>query len=227
MSWVRKETIGDATLYLGDALEVLAALPRAEWMITDPPYGIRHETTFSFRGDDGKWHAYASWAGTQIANDDSTEARDRALDGVPNVAAFGSWKAPMLPDTKMRLVWSKGPACGMGDLSFPWKCSHEDIFIRGNQWRGHRGEGVLAFHVASREAQGWVHPHQKPVPLMEHLVSKTPPDAVIFDPFMGSGTTGVACANLGRRFIGIEIDPKFFDVACERIAAAQSQGRLF
>jgi DNA modification methylase len=78
----------------------------------------------------------------------------------------------------------------------------------------------------SWESKGRQHPHQKPVTLIESLLAKLP-DKTILDPFMGSGTTGVACANLGRKFIGIEIERKYFDIACERIAAAYAQGRLF
>jgi DNA modification methylase len=70
------------------------------------------------------------------------------------------------------------------------------------------------------------HPHTKPVSLMEFLVRLTAAETVL-DPFMGSGSTGVACANSGRKFIGIELDPTYFQIACERIAAAYAQGRLF
>ena len=71
------------------------------------------------------------------------------------------------------------------------------------------------------------HPTQKPVPLMEQLIEIASPDGATFlDPFMGSGTTGVACMNLGRSFIGIEREPKYFDIACRRIEDAQRQGRL-
>jgi adenine-specific DNA-methyltransferase len=76
--------------------------------------------------------------------------------------------------------------------------------------------------------RGSVHPTQKPVSLMMHIVKvSSRAGGVVLDPFMGSGTTGVACVNLGRKFIGIEIERKYFDIACERIEAAYSQGRLF
>ena len=74
---------------------------------------------------------------------------------------------------------------------------------------------------------GKQHPTQKPVRLLEWCLSFIPEAQSIVDPYMGSGTTGVACANLGRKFIGIEIEEKYFDIACERIDAAYSQGRLF
>jgi site-specific DNA-methyltransferase (adenine-specific)/modification methylase len=79
----------------------------------------------------------------------------------------------------------------------------------------------------SERAYPRVHPTQKPVKLMEWCLSFAPDADSVLDPFLGSGTTGVACANLGRRFIGIEINPKYFDIACTRIEAAQAQGRLF
>ena len=71
------------------------------------------------------------------------------------------------------------------------------------------------------------HPTQKPVELMQWCLGFIPDAKTILDPFMGSGTTGVACANLGRKFIGIEIEPKYFDIACKRIEIAYSQPRLF
>ena len=72
------------------------------------------------------------------------------------------------------------------------------------------------------------HPTEKPVGLMKWCIEQLPADcSTIFDPFMGSGTTGVACMNLGRKFIGIEIEPKYFEIACERIENAQRQQRMF
>ena len=219
----RKEVIGDATLYLGDCLEILPTLPKVDAVITDPPYGINHSSSHG-----------ASWEGTRIVGDADTSARDRALSGFANVASFGTWKTPPIADTKGCLVFDKGPAFGMGDLQFPWKGSWELIYVRGNIWRGSRDEGVLRGHIqCSWETRGAMyhdgrkHPHQKPVSLIEVLLAKLPPDAAVADPFMGSGTTGVACANLGRKFIGIEIEPKYFDIACERIDNAYRQQRMF
>jgi DNA modification methylase len=214
---VRVEHIGDCTLMLGDCMAILPTLGKVDAVLTDPPYGIAHSSS---RG--------ASWQGTQIANDQDTTARDRALDGFDNVAAFGSWKTPPIDRTKGCLVWDKGPAFGMGDLAFPWKGSWELIYVRGRLWSGPRDEGVLRGHIqVSWESRGRSHPHEKPVSLICALIEKLPQDATILDPFLGSGTTLVACAKLGRRGIGIEIEPKYFDIACRRVEEAYRQADLF
>jgi DNA modification methylase len=214
---MRVEHIGDCTLYLGDCIDILPTLGPVDAVVTDPPYGIAHSSNHG-----------ASWQGRQIASDQDTSARDRALAGFVNVAAFGTWKTPPIEGTKGCLVWDKGPAFGMGDLAFPWKGSWELIYIRGRIWKGSRDEGVLRGHMqVSWESAGRAHPHAKPVSLIGALLDKLPRDAAILDPFMGSGTTGVACAKFGRRFIGIEIDPGYFDIACDRIRKAYDQPDMF
>jgi DNA modification methylase len=213
---MHKETIGRATLYLGDARDMAPRLCRKiDAVVTDPPYGIAHSTNYG-----------ASWQGKQIACDLDTSARDDVLRPYENVAAFGTWKTPPIDRTKGTLVWDKGPAFGMGDLKFPWKGSFELIYVRGSLWSGRRDEGVLRGHLqVSWESKGRSHPHQKPVSLIGALLLKLPPESSILDPFMGSGTTGVACAQLGRRFVGIEIEPRYFDIACRRVEEAQRQQR--
>lgn len=213
----RIETIGDATLYLGDCREILPTLGKIDAVVTDPPYGIAHSSNHG-----------ASWEGTQIANDGDTSVRDTVLRAFDHVAAFGTWKTPPIERTKGTLVWDKGPAFGMGDLQFPWKGSWELIYIRGDIWRGSRDEGVLRGHIqVSWESKGRCHPHQKPVSLCEALIQKLPDEATVLDPFMGSGTTGVAAIRLGRKFIGVEIEPNYFDIACKRVEEIARQPDLF
>ena len=211
--------IGNATLYLGDCLEILPTLPKVDAVVTDPPYGISHSSNHG-----------ASWAGVAIANDGDTQARDVVVawcSGIPSVF-FGTWKTPPVKGAKGCIVWDKGPAFGMGDLSFPWKPSFELAYICGNEWQGARSEGVLRGPVVvSWESAGRVHPHQKPAWLFQHFMQKLPAAKTFLDPFMGSGTTGVAAVTMGRSFIGIEIDPRYFDIACRRIEAAQKQPDLF
>lgn len=216
---MRKETIGNATLYLGDCREVLPGLASIDGVITDPPYGILHSSNHG-----------ASWAGTRIANDDTTEARDSVVKwagSIPGVY-FGTWKTPPVAGTRACVVWSKGPAFGMGDLSLPWKPSFELAYVCGQGWTGRRGEGVLTGPVlVSWESHGRIHPHQKPEWLMAHFIERLPNAEIILDPFMGSGTTGVAAVQMQRKFVGVECDLHHFDNACRRIEDAQRQGSLF
>ena len=221
----RIERIGSAELHLADCREVLPTLSGVDAVIMDPPYGI----AFASSRVDRRRRArqVATWLECEIANDGSTEAREFVLAWHSGPwACFGSHKVDAPDGARGTLVWDKGPASGMGDLAFPWKPSFELIFVGGHGWSGDRDEGVLKGHsVVTRASMGREHPNEKPVSLMEHLLLKV--SGTILDPFMGSGTTGVACARLGRRFIGCEIEPRYFDIACRRIEEAQRQPDLF
>ena len=217
---MRVERIGDATLYLCDCMEVLPTLPKVDAVITDPPYGIKYASN---RG--GKFK------GVDIANDDSLQLRDAVLELIGDTPSviFGSWRMRRPAGTRQVLVWDKGDHVGMGDLSLPWRPNTEEIYVLGSGFSGHRGSSVIRVSAPSPnftpDAQRY-HPTEKPVALIATLLAKAPGGTVL-DPFMGSGTTGVACVQLGRKFIGIEIEPKYFDIACRRIEDAQRQVRMF
>jgi DNA modification methylase len=208
----------DVRLIHGDCLAVLPELDPTliGAVVTDPPYGISHSSNYG-----------ASWQGTEIANDESLFHRDMIVrwaeeHGKP-WAVFGTWKRPRPPETRAVLVWDKGPAFGMGDLSFPWKGSWEEIYIGGPGWHGRRDEGVLrGYLLVSWETKGRVHPHQKPVSLLTHILSKLPRDLVILDPFAGSGSTLVACRKSGRAGIGIEINEGYCEVIRKRLKEAET-----
>lgn len=220
--------IGDCTLYRADCREVLPLLPKVDAVVTDPPYGIGYQ---SGHATDALWVG-----GRKIANDGTTLARDAVIDWAlyPDgtlikraCLVFGTWRVPRPSMTKMVLIWDKGGALGMGDLSIPWKPDHEEIYVLGSGFVGSRDCGSVLHcpPVQSMAKNGRVHPTEKPVRLMIDLCRKVP--GTILDPFMGSGTTGVACVKLGRRFIGIEIDEKYFDIACRRIEEAYKQPDMF
>jgi DNA modification methylase len=127
------------------------------------------------------------------------------------------------------LVWDTLGALGMGDLRIPWKPAHQQIYVLGNPegFCGVRSSDVIACPpVQSMARNGRVHPFEKPVELLVTLLKKMRGETVL-DPFMGSGSTGVACARLGRKFIGIEIDKGYFDIACKRIERAYADQALF
>ena len=216
---MRKETIGQATLYLGDCLEILPSL-HVDVVVTDPPYGVS---------------ACSGWNGKhgdcRIEGDDSVAARDEALRlADPRQAiVFGSWKRPRPTRTRHILIWDKTERAGMGDLDFPWKPNIEEIYVIGYGFTADRREGSVLRYTPHLPCVGLTmetdHPYQKPEPLMRYLVSRT--TGPVVDPFMGSGTTGVACMALKRSFVGIEIEQKYFDIACRRVEDAQRQERLF
>jgi DNA modification methylase len=215
-------TIGVCTLYLGDCREILPTLGKVDAVVTDPPFGIDYQ---SGHATDALWSG-----GRVIANDKCTSARDSALSLVGDVPmlVFGSRRAPEPAGTRMVLTWDKGPALGMGALDLPWKPSSEEIYVIGRGFVGERDEGAVIYcpPVQSMAKNGRVHPNEKPVALLQRLIRKLPVGTIL-DPFMGSGTTGVACVKLGRKFIGIEIEPKYFDIACKRIEAAYAQPDMF
>lgn len=215
------ETIGDCTLYLGDCLDILPTLGAVDAVVTDPPYGMSYKSG----------HATAAlWsAGYEISGDKSTDARDLVLSwsGERPTLCFGTWKILRPAGTRMILIWDKGGALGMGDLRLPWKPDHEEIYVLGGGFVGARdcGSVIRCSPVQSMAKNGRVHPTEKPVQLMVNLVKKVP--GIILDPFMGSGTTGVACVKLGRKFIGIEMEPRYFDISCRRIEQAYAQPDMF
>jgi DNA modification methylase len=196
------------TIFHGDCREILPTVT-ADVLVTDPPYGIAHAS-----GWDGPFQ------NSQIANDTDTSVRDDTLDmwGDRPALVFGSWKRSNPSRARSAIVWDKGPASGMGDLSIPWKESWEIIFVCGGGFSGQRDEGILRGHtVVTWASKGRQHLNEKPVTLMVSLIAKCPP-GIVLDPFMGSGTTLVAAKNLGRRAIGIEIEERYCEIAAKRLS---------
>jgi DNA modification methylase len=198
------------TIYHGDCREILPHLEPVDLVVSDPPFGINHASSFG-----------ASWENTVIANDESTDARDWVVSYFHDtpMLLFGTWKAQRPAATRQVLIFDKGPAFGMGDLSFPWKNSFEEIYVIGNGFKAdRRDEGVIKGHfTAFSEAAGRVHPNEKPVSLLQYLISRHPGNTIL-DPFMGSGTTLRAAKDLGRKAIGIEIEEKYCEIAVKRLA---------
>ena len=206
----RIETIGDATLYLGDCLEILPTLDKADAVVTDPPYGVLSESGSAATRRSGG-NADSGVMEWDVA---PTPQAMELIRSMADVQMFWGGCHLDLPITHGYLVWDKQiDGLNFGECEFCW--TNQRFAPRIFRWRAVRVDG------------GKRHPTQKPVALMGWCISKLDNPQVILDPFMGSGTTGVACANLGRKFIGIEIEPKYFDIACERIEAAYAQGRLF
>jgi site-specific DNA-methyltransferase (adenine-specific) len=225
---VRKEVIGMATLYLGDCLEVMPTLPKVDAVITDPPYGI------GFAGSSTKDSPTPTGVTYLSFNDTPENIRDLIVPRFEAALAIAS-RAAITPGIANHRMYPNPSAEGVfwypsGANSGPWGfVTHQPIFYYGACPFLARGKGRRATgKQATTKAEENGHPCPKPIDQITWLVNRASwADEIVLDPFMGSGTTGVACANLGRRFIGIEIEPKCFDIACQRIENAYRQERMF
>jgi site-specific DNA-methyltransferase (adenine-specific) len=232
--------IGDCHLYLGDCREILPHLPKVDLILTDPPYsekthsnaksnagGRRGAKAIDFKAIDFKAIDFKAIEelldacsvicdGWIVAN---MEWRHIArLEFEPHhyfeLVRFGVW----VKTNPMPQISADRPANGWDGIAY--------LYPKGKKkfWNGGGAHGNWIGPVVANGD----HPTGKPIQMLETWVSRFARDkAVIADPFMGSGTTGVACANMGKTFYGIERDPKYFDIACKRIEAAYAQGRLF
>jgi site-specific DNA-methyltransferase (adenine-specific) len=219
--WRERVEIGDATLYLGDCREILPYLGTIDAVVTDPPYGMSCNTDSTrFTGGQHK-------RGTGRSDWGPTTGDADVFDPSPWLQFGGTvlWGANhysrLLPIGRT-LVWIKTHpelfGSFLSDCEIGWATGGHGVFACYHQ-----------FPPPSRmsEANGSVgHQHQKPIKLMEWCLGFVRGERIL-DPFMGSGTTGIACTRFGRSFIGIEIEPRYFQIAVRRITETQRQGRLF
>ena len=207
--------IGDCQLYLGDCRDILPTLPKVDAVITDPPYGIGWKPRVN--------HQDQAWV----------DVIDFDIAAIAKLAKYqiiwgGQYFADKLPPVEGWLTWCKRPIDS--DFSNDSRTySTTELAYRNfgksafmcQVWDGGKRAGVS-------ENRTFCHPSQKPIELMVWCIKKLPLDIkTILDPFMGSGTTGVAAVQMGRSFIGIEREPKYFDIACKRIEQAYAQGDFF
>jgi site-specific DNA-methyltransferase (adenine-specific) len=224
----RVEHIGPHTLYLGDAREIVSGLDGVDACVADPPYGIDFDFAVERKGR----KTGLSWGAGNAVNIkrdwSKIKGDDAPFDAAmwaqfPQAILWGGNNYAGLPPARCWLVWDKRRETTPdhhGDAELAWTNLDSVIRVHRQVWRGIVREGEE--NVANSDKH---HPTQKPLALMRWCVRMT--TGTVLDPFMGSGTTGVACAQLGRKFIGIEIEPKYFDIACRRIEQAYAQGKLF
>jgi site-specific DNA-methyltransferase (adenine-specific)/modification methylase len=204
-----KVVIGNAELWHGDCREVLPLLPVFDLVLTDPPYGI------SFAAQPTLWQRKAG---------KEPEDWDNAT---PPAWLFGLMREKgrhaivwggnyyELPISRGWLSWKKPDA--------PPSMAHFELAWTSFDMNGKQ----LECSISSTNAERVGHPTQKRLRVMIWSLSFAPDAQTVCDPFMGSGTTGVACAQLGKAFTGIERERKYFDIACRRIEEAQKQGQMF
>ena len=207
-----KVIIGNAELYCADCMEVLPTLPKVDAVITDPPYGI---------GMDGGNVGYKGFNDFEKLDWDKKPPLKETLESVISMAHKSIlWGGNYfdLPPSRCFLVWDKGNGFkgrSYAEAELAW--TSMDANVR-----------VFSYDpLAGGDYKGKKHPTQKPIVLMQWCIQQAGMPETVLDPFMGSGTTGVACMNMGKQFIGIEMEPKYFDIACKRIEQAQQQLKLF
>jgi DNA modification methylase len=209
-------------------MDVLPTLPKVDAVVTDPPYGVNYKGSVTKSTVDAE-HGYSNY-------EDTPENVETII--VPRfiLALSIADRAALTPGIANHRMYPKPSAEGVfwypaGANAGPWGfVMHQPIFYYGKCTYLAVGRGSMPTGFKTGEqAEKNGHPCPKPIRATEWMVNRVSiaTGETILDPFMGSGTTGVACVNLGRKFIGIEKEPKYFDIACERITRAVAQGRLF
>lgn len=208
----RREQIGDTTLWLGDCREILPLIPKADAVVTDPPYGLGDK----WQGGKVKWPLHHRDPGAMNWDAAPVDFIEAILASATDAIIWGGHLYD-LPQQRGWLVWDKIVRnFTSGHCEFAWTTLDQPVRALS-----------LAHAVLTPTGDGKWHPTQKPVELMEWCLGFLPDAKTILDPFMGSGTTGVAAVKMDRHFIGIEAEPRYFDVACRRIEEAYRQPRLF
>ena len=202
MEYKHKEIIGECTLILGDCLEVMPTLGKVDAVVTDPPYGI------------GSKMGGGSWSYKDEMSIWDTEAKQVWIDeilklNIPTIIWGGNYFK--VPASRGWLIWKKPYFPSMADAEMAY--TNMD-----------RNTKIFDFNRTDGKKE---HPTEKPLPVIKWCLTHLPDANTILDPFMGSGTTGVACAKMGRKFIGIELEEKYFNIACKRIEEAYQQPDMF
>jgi DNA modification methylase len=206
----REERIGDCRLILGDCLEVMKELEPVEAVVTDPPYGIADKWTGGSGHGWGKAKAQTEKRNKWDSEPLGLSECEQIIAAARKVIIWGGNYFP-LPPSRCWLVWNK-PERGftLAEAELAWT----------------NIDSVVRVIDAPRSEPDRIHPTQKPISVMSFSIEKSKAETIL-DPFMGSGTTLVACAKLGRKGIGIELDPDYFDIACKRVEEAYAQPDLF
>jgi DNA modification methylase len=214
--------IGDCTLYCEEAEFIIPTLAKVDALVTDPPYGIGADQAMHKASGTQYGVAMAPKRIYADTNWDSELVPDEIMDAIRAKAKWqvifgGNYYA--LPPASCWLVWDKQTNGEFADCELAWTNLQKVVKRLRFMWNG-----MLRAHGEPRGD----HPTQKPIGVMKWCIEHLPADVeTILDPFMGSGTTGVAAVKMGKKFIGIERERKYFDIACRRIEEAYRQGDMF
>ena len=212
MTW-REETIGAARLILGDCRDILPTLPRVDAVVTDPPWNCN----FFGPDDDLPWPDYAKWLGEVLAQCEAQadgQAWFLSTKSIPHVShLFDGFRPFASVKNFSQMTPHSLPNC--------WDIA----FIKATKYKG-CGRNWYLCNTAGMLAERTGHPTPRSLDVMKYVCGLCDWETIL-DPFMGSGTTGVAAVQMGRKFIGIEREEKYFQIACKRIEDAQRQGDFF
>lgn len=203
---MKKVEIGNAVLYNGDCAEVLPLIGKVDAVITDPPYGINANKQTLGKGKK-EFSRGGDW-------DESAPDLAACIAAAPLLCFWGgNYFTEQLPPTNDWLIWHKvNDGRSFSECEMAWTNFGRNTRHLSHHWSGEEKK----------------HPTQKPLHVMLWCLEQAGKAAqTILDPYMGSGTTGVAAVQLGRKFIGIERDERYFEIACKRIEQAVAQGQLF
>lgn len=222
MSIKKEVIIGDCRLLLADCMDILPTLEKVDAVVTDPPYGIKVDSTMAKQSGQQYGNAAAQKSTYMATEWDEEplpgELLKMVLQSAPKIILWGG-NYFALPPTSCWLIWDKeNGQNNFADCEMAWTNLPKAVRLKRHMWNGmlrKNGEGRCG------------HPTQKPVEVMTWCLEQAPDAKAILDPFMGSGTTGVACVKMGRKFIGIEREPEYFEIACRRIREAYAQPDMF
>ena len=230
---MRIEHIGDATLYLADCREVLPTLGRVDAVVTDPPYGVGFSGKRAKQRSGSVTHREGGYSGF----DDTPEYVEDVAVWAVQFCAQTARSVAVTPGTRCAFLYPRPDdigcfysAAGTGLGKWGFSCSQPILYYGADPYLAN-GAGARANSCGQKfpnDANDVDHPCAKPLPQMLWLVNRVSWHGdTVLDPFMGSGTTGVACVQLERAFVGIELHEPYFDIACRRIEQAYRQPRLF
>jgi site-specific DNA-methyltransferase (adenine-specific) len=222
--WKRVEQIGNATLYLGDSREILPVVGSGDVVVTDPPYGISFKYSSYEDSEAAFLISVAALRGMPLALLQYPEEMMRLVVpvlGAPSETLTWIYGSNLPRQTRMWGFWNcdVDPARSKQLARNPEAAKVKSLIVAGYDWREIQ-------QVKHASADKTAHPCQLPIDVALWVLECVTGETVC-DPFMGSGTTGVACVKLGRRFIGIEIDEGYFNIACKRIRDAVAQPDFF
>lgn len=247
IAYRRKEVIGDCTLYLGDCMEIMPTLGKVQAVLTDPPYGMTDASWDNAPNVEAMWRELKRDRTDAVfilnASQPFTSAvvlgniKDFRVEWIWEKNAgsnFGTVKWQPMKEHESVLVFSsrtpryrpimeQRAASGAARVKTVVNYDSQPEAYSGITGKSSSMRPQLRYprSIQKFNRERGFHPNQKPVGLVEYfLKTYTEVGDVVLDPYMGSGTTAVGCINLGRPFIGVEIDPRYFDIACERVRNA-------